>query len=151
MHGLSKDRNFFTIMFQLRSHLATLHNGIHSVKTEILSILNQVSVISSQKLTPALLSPLDLISLLIRLETQMASHFRLTLPQWNSENIWYMYKFIKLQPFMMSDTLYIALHIPLVDKSLQFHLFRIHNVPLVHPVLKKSFRYSIQEEYLAIR
>ena len=52
---------------------------------------------------------------------------------------------------MMSDTLYVILHIPLVDKSLQFHLFRIHNIPLVHPVLKKSFRYSIQEEYLTIR
>ena len=58
---------------------------------------------------------------------------------------------MKLQSFMMSNTLYIVLHIILVDKSLQFHLFRIHNIPLVHPVLKKSFRYSIQEECLAIR
>ena len=83
-------------MFQLRSHLVTLCNGIHSVKIDILSILNQVSVISSQKLTPALLNPLDLISLLIKLETQLVSHPRLALPQWNGENIWYMYKFMKL-------------------------------------------------------
>ena len=40
---------------------------------------------------------------------------------------------------------------PLVDKSLQFNIYRIHNIPLVHPILKKSFKYSIQEEYLAIR
>ena len=53
---------------------------------------------------------------------------------------------MKLQSFMMSNTL-----IPLVDKSLQFHLFRIHNILLVHPILKESFRYSIQEEYLTIR
>ena len=51
----------------------------------------------------------------------------------------------------MSNTLSVVLHIPLVDQSLQFHLFRIHNIPLVHPILKKSFRYSIQEEYLIIR
>ena len=62
-----------------------------------------------------------------------------------------MYKFMKLRLFMMLNTLYVVLHIPLVGKSLQFHLFRIHNIPLVHQVLKKSFRYSIQEEYLAIR
>ena len=52
---------------------------------------------------------------------------------------------------MMSDTLYVILYIPLVDKSLQFHQFRIQNIPLVHPILQKSFRYSIQTEYFAIR
>ena len=87
VHHISKelkvlihDRNLFIVMFQLRSHLVTLHNGIHSVKIDILSILNHVLVISSQKLTPTLLNPLDLISLLIKLETQSVSHPRLALP-----------------------------------------------------------------------
>ena len=52
---------------------------------------------------------------------------------------------------MMSDTLYIIVHIPLVDKSPLCNLYRIHNIPLVHTVLKKSLKYSTQEEYLAIR
>ena len=52
---------------------------------------------------------------------------------------------------MITNTLYVVLHIPLVDKSLQFYLFGIHNIPLVHPILKKSFKYIIQEEYLSIR
>ena len=43
------------------------------------------------------------------------------------------------------------LYIPLVETSLQFNLYRICNIPLVHPILKKSFRYSIKEEYLMIR
>ena len=73
-------------MFQLRSHLATHHNGINSVKIDILSILNQVLVISSQKLKPALLSPLDLKSSLTKLETQLVSHPRLALHQLDSEN-----------------------------------------------------------------
>ena len=53
VHYLSKElkalfhnRNFFVIIFQLRSHLAALHNGINSVQIDILSILNQVLVIS---------------------------------------------------------------------------------------------------------
>ena len=57
VHHLSKelkalvhDRNYFIIMFQLRSHLAALHNGIHSVKIDILSIINKVSVLSSHLL-----------------------------------------------------------------------------------------------------
>ena len=58
---------------------------------------------------------------------------------------------MKLQSFMLSDTLYVVLHIPLVDKLLQFNLYQIHNSPSVHVILKKSFKYCIQEEYLAIR
>ena len=78
-------------------------------------------------------------------------HPWLALPAWHGENIWYMYKFIKLQSFKISSTLYAVLHIPLVDKSLQSHLFRIQNIPLVHLTLEKSFQYNMQEEYLAIK
>ena len=69
-------------MFQLRSHLATLCNGINSVRIDILSILNQVLVISPQKLKHALLNPLDLKPLLTELQNQLVSYPRLTLPQW---------------------------------------------------------------------
>ena len=137
-------------MFQLRSHLATLCNGTNSVKIDIILILDQVSIISSQKLQPVLLNPLDLKSLLTKLETWLVSLPRLALPQWNGKNIRFMYKFMKLRFFVMSDILYVMLYIPLVDKSLQFNLYRIHNIPLFHPILKKSFKYSIQEEYLMI-
>ena len=158
VHCLSKelkalilDRNFFLILFQFRSQLASLHNGLNSLRINILSIIHQVSVISSQKLTPALLSPHDLTSLLTKLETKLISYPQLALTAWHGENIWCMYKFMKLQSFIISNTLYTVLHTPLVDKSLQFHIFRIHNIPLVHPTLKKSFQYNIQEEYLTIR
>ena len=67
------------------------------------------------------------------------------------KHLLYIYKFMKLWSFMLSDTLYVVLHISLVDKSLQFNLYMIHNIALVHLILKKSFKYSIQEEYLAIR
>ena len=72
-------------MFLWISYLATLCNGINSVKVDILSILNQVLVISSQKLKPALLNPSDLKSLLTKLTTQLVSHSRLSLPQWEGE------------------------------------------------------------------
>ena len=81
VHHLSKelkalilDTNIFVNMFQLRSHLATLHNGLNSLRISILSIINHISVINSQKLAPVLLSPLDLTSLLIKLETKLLCH-----------------------------------------------------------------------------
>ena len=94
--SLFHNRNFLVIMFQLRSNLATIHNGINWVKIDILSILDQVSIISSQKLKHVLLNPLDLKSLLTKLETHLALHPQLALPEWNGENIWCMYKFMEL-------------------------------------------------------
>ena len=108
-------------------------------------------VISSQKPEPTLINHSDLKLLLTKLENQLVSHPRLALPQWEGEDIWYMYKFMKLWYFMLSDTLYVVLHIPLFDKSLQCNLCRIHNILLVHPIPKKMFKHSIWEEYLSIK
>ena len=69
---------------------------INSLRINILSIINQHFVIDSLKLTPALLNSLDLKSILIKLETKLVSHPRLPLPAWHNENIWYMYKLMKL-------------------------------------------------------
>ena len=71
LKALILDRNFFIIMFQLRNCLANLHNGLNSLRIKIFSIVNQVSVISSQKLTPALLKLHDLTSFHIKLEAKL--------------------------------------------------------------------------------
>ena len=124
-------------MFQLRSILATLCNRIKSVRIDILSTLNQVSIISSQKPKLALLNPSDLKVLLTKVEKQLVSHPRLALPQWEGESICYMYKFMKRQSFMLSDTLYVMLHISLADKSYQFNLYKIHSIHISLPNSKK--------------
>ena len=50
----------------------------------------------------------------------------------------------------MTDTLFVILTIPSEEKSL-FHLYRNHNIPELHPILKKSFQYEIDHKYFAIR
>ena len=68
VHCLSKelklpfhDRNFFCYHVPVeKSFSATICNGINLVKIDILSILDQVSIISSHQLRPVSLSPLDL-------------------------------------------------------------------------------------------
>ena len=67
--------------------------------------LDQVPVISSQKLKPTLLNPTDLKLLLTKLEDQLMPHPSLTVPQWKGENIWYMYKFYE------TSILYVIRHL----------------------------------------
>ena len=83
------------MMFQLRSQLVII---INSVIIELLSILDQVSVISFQKLKATLLNPADFKLLLTKLEDQLMSHQHLALPQLEGDNIWNIYKFMNFNP-----------------------------------------------------
>ena len=40
--------------------------------------------------------------------------------------------------------------IPLKDISLQMNVYRIHNLPSIHPKLNMSVTYELEGEYLAI-
>ena len=56
-----------------------------------------------------------------------------------------------IQAFVLTDTLFVILTIPLLDKSLIFYLYRIHDIQLLHPILKKSFQYEKEHRIFAIR
>ena len=44
----------------------------------------------------------------------------------------------------------VLLTIPLTDQSLEMNIFRVHNLPLVHPEYHTSAKYKLEGEYLAI-
>ena len=57
---------------------------------------------------------------------------------------------MKITPIVMEDFLLILLTIPLTDQSLEMDLYKIYNLPTLHPKLKIEFTYQIEGEYLAI-
>ena len=50
----------------------------------------------------------------------------------------------------MDDVLFIVMTIPLKDTSLQMNVYKIHNLPLIHPKLNVSVTYELEGKYLAI-
>ena len=75
---------------------------------------------------------------------------RLKLPEDPNLNIWNYYTIMKITPIVMDDFLLILLTIPLTDQSLEMDLYKIYNLPTLHPKLKIEFTYQIEGEYLAI-
>ena len=53
-------------------------------------------------------------------------------------------------PIIMEGFLIIILSIPLADQSLHMDLYRVYNLPALHPELKVQFPYVLEGEYLAI-
>ena len=75
---------------------------------------------------------------------------RLQLPEDPNLNIWNYYTIMKITPVVMDDFLLILLTIPLTDQSLEMDLYKIYNLPTLHPKLKIEFTYQMEGEYLAI-
>ena len=57
---------------------------------------------------------------------------------------------MKVTPIIMENFLLVILTIPLADQSLVMNLYKVHNLPALHPKLHVQFQYQLEGEYLAI-
>ena len=64
-------------------------------------------------------------------------------------NIWSYYGTIKLTPIVLEDCLMLILTVPLVDQSLQMNLYKIYNLPMLHPTLHVHAQYELENSYIA--
>ena len=53
------------------------------------------------------------------------------------------YSIMKVTPIVMDDFLLIILTMPLTDQSLEMDLYKIYNLPALHPKLKVEFTYQL--------
>ena len=89
--------------------------------------------------------------LLYDAKDQLRSHPWLSLPSNSEIDIWNYYKFLKIQAFVLSKTLFGIIVISIVDNTLQFQLHRLHNLSFLHLNLQKSCQYDLHHKYLAVR
>ena len=105
--------------------------------------------LATHKVTPNLISPYDLRNILLDVQKKLVANPKLSLP--TDTTIWSYYQFLKIDAVMSKNLLVVVLTLPLIDKDLEFHLFQAHNLPLLHPDMKKVFTYELENQYLAIR
>ena len=64
-------------------------------------------------------------------------------------NIWAYYGNVKLTFIVLQDYLMLILTVPLIDQSLQMNLYKVYNLPMLHPKLNVHAQYEIEGTYLA--
>ena len=77
------------------------------------------------------------------------SSARLRLSEDPKTNIWAYYGNIKLTSIVLQDYLMLILTVPFIDQSLQMNLYKIYNLPILHPTLHAHAQYEIEGTYLA--
>ena len=113
-------------------------------------IYEYMRVLSSRQANPLIIPPDSLREVLTRVKDDMKRNPRLRLPEDPNIDIWNYYTIMKITPVVMNDFLLIILTIPVTDQSLEMDLYKVYNLPALHPKLKIEFTYQIEGEYLAI-
>ena len=142
----------FTVaaLTDLRMTLAQLSLGLMSLQENVNAIYEYMRVLSTRRVNPLIIPPDSLRMVLAQAKEDMKRNPRLTLPEDPNINIWNYYSIMKVTPIIMENFLLVILTIPLADQSLVMNLYKVHNMPTLHPGLHVQFEYQLEGEYLAI-
>ena len=131
--------------------LARLQTGTVSIENNIDKIFEYLRIMSSHKAMPAVIPPVALRKLLVKIENRMHSNPRLKLPyDPRAGGIWKYYSVIKITPIVMDKMLVILMTIPVLDKSLELNIYQVHNLPAIPPRQEVAALYQLENRYFAI-
>ena len=94
-----------------------------------------------------IIPPGILKKILHKIIEDIKSNARLKLCEDPETNIWSCYGTVKLAPIVLQDYLMLILTVPLVDQSLQMNLYKVHNLPILHPTLNVHVQYELEGTY----
>ena len=138
------------VITDIRIILAKLTLGVIDLQQNVNAIYEYLRVLSSKQVNPLIIPPDALRRILVHIKDDMRRNPRLQLPEDPNVNIWNYYPMMKITPIVMDDFLLIILTIPLTDQSLEMNLYKVYNLPVLHPEVKVEFTYELEGEYLAI-
>ena len=133
--------------FQAR--ILRVHSSLHTLKEDVDSLYEYMTALASQELNPTIIPPDILKKILHKIMEDIKSNARLRLCEDPETNIWSYYGTVELTPIVLQDYLMLILTVPLVDQSLQMNLYKVPNLPILHPTLIVHAQYELEGTYLA--
>ncbi|MCG8622264.1 MAG: hypothetical protein MJE68_09755, partial [Proteobacteria bacterium] len=136
---------------QLRHRVNIIRDALIGLQINLDILYHHFSALVNSKLTPEMIPPTQLKTILDEVKDDIRSHPRLVLPEDPTENsIYKYYKMIKFQLTMEKEIVLGILQIPLVDINTEFRLYKIYNLPIPLPEARLQVQYDLSAEYLAI-
>ena len=127
-----------------------LITGLIVLKNNVERIYRYLNVIASKEINPVMIPPPPLREMLAEVKEEMKQNPRLELPYDPQKEIYKFYEVIKITPIVIEDVLSLVLTIPLIDRSLQMNVYKVHNLPALQAKLGIAAEYIIEGDYLAV-
>ena len=131
--------------------LSRLQTGSVSIENNIDKIFEYLRIMSNHKATSAVISPVALRRLLLKIEDRMRANPRLRLPyDPRAGGILKYYSIIKVIPIVIDKMLVILMTIPVLDKTLELNIYQVHNLPAIPPGQEVESLYQLENKNFAI-
>ena len=131
--------------------LSRLQTGSVSIENNIDKIFEYLRIVSNHKAMSAVIPPVALRRLLLKIEDCMCTNPRLRLPyDPRAGEIWKYYSVIKVTPIVMDKMLVILMTIPVLDKTLELNIYQVHNLPAIPPGQEVESLYQLENRYFMI-
>ena len=127
MNTLSHIQYEMDVIDHIQLRMTRLYTSLFGLQNNADTIFDYLRVLASHSINPMVIPPEILRQMLKEVQVQIAPHPRLQLFEDIDRNIWVYYENIKIVPVVMNDFLMIILDIPLVNKSLEMNLYKVHN------------------------
>ena len=127
-----------------------LITGLIVLWNNVEQVYKYMRVIASQEVDPIMIPPPPLRDILANAKREMAHNPRLELPYDPDKEIYKYYTVMKINPVVVGNVMAMLLTIPLIDKSPNMNVYKVHNLPALHPKLKVAAEYIVEGDYLAI-
>ena len=127
-----------------------IYTAVYALKEDIDTLYEYMRVLSTQQLNPLIIPPDMLHYVLEQVQDEIRLNAWLMLSEDPTQNIWTYYNIIKVTPIVMDDYLMVILTIPLIDSSLDVNLYKVYNLPMLHPQLQIQVEYQLEGAYFAM-
>ena len=147
--GLSFLQYESDLLAYFQARVIRLHSSLYVLKEDGDLLYEYMRVLASQELSPLIIPPDILKTIPNRIMEEIKSNARLRLSEDPKTNIWAYFGNVKLTPIVLQDYLMLILTVTLIDQSLQINLYKVYNLPMLHPTLNVHAQYEIEGTYLA--
>ena len=132
------------VIHYFQSRIFRVHMSLYALMGDVDSLYEYTRALTSQELNPMIIPPNILIKILHKIIEDIKSNARLKLCKDPETKIWSYYGTVKLTPIVLQYYLMLILTVPLVDQSLQMNLYKVHNLPMLHPSLNVHAQYELE-------
>ena len=138
------------ILTDIRMTLAQLSLGVMSLQENVNAIYEYMRVLSTRRVNPLIIPPNSLQLVLAQAKEDMKRNPQLTVPEDPNIDQHMELLYNESNSYHHGKLPLVILTIPLADQSLVMNLYRVHNLPALHPKLHVQFQYQLEGEYQAI-
>ena len=149
MMGISFLWHESDLMAYFLARTLRLHSSLYALEGDIDSLYEYMRALATQELNLMIIPPDILKKILNKVTEDIKTNARRRLSEDPKTNIWAYYGNVKLTPIILQDYLMLILIVPLVYQSLQMELYKVYNLPMLHPTLHMHAQYEIKGTYLA--